>query len=467
MADKKNQRRMLSKFIQVFLTTFALLMIVIAIGTVVFVVVKQREINTPMADLDFFGNTSYEEEHNVDGVTMTGPLQDKKMTTFAIFGVDAGSGNGNRGYRTDVNMLVFFNHETAAVDVVSVPRDTMVKIPDEIYETIKARRSDVNQVVKINEVPAYIIDDRNAASVAVLEKSLGVDIDYFVNMDLDVFRKIVDIIGGVDFNVPFDMYYEDPYQDLFINLSAGQQTLNGAQAEQLIRFRAGYDNGDVGRIEMQHEFMEAFVDQLLTTRNRLNMVNIVGESIKYVQTDFEQAVDYLIFLDELNPESFSMHTLPRSSEDTGGNYYIYDYDATKLLLNEIINDPYRAEAAEGGEVAVPEAETETKVDVTPEEIINVKAYTVQVLNGTNISGIAGKTTTMLADQGFTMLEADNYSEKGLEATRIMVPHEEIYEAISEFFTNSEMVLNETLEDEEAQVVVVLGTVDGEIIKNQE
>lgn len=467
MANKRNQRRMLSKFIQVFLTTFALLMIVVAMGTVFYVTVSQRNINTPAANPNFFGNTAYEEEQVIDGVTMTGPLKEKKMTTFAVFGVDAGRGDGTRGYRTDVTMLVFFNHETAAIDVLSVPRDTMVKIPDELYEPIKARRSDVNQVMKINEVPAYILDDRNKASVAVLEKSLGVDVDYYVNMDLDFFKKLVDMIGGVEFNVPRDMVYQDPEQDLYINLSAGQQTLYGSHAEQLVRYRKGYSNGDVGRIEMQHQFMTAFVQKLLNTKNRLNMVNIVGEAIKYVQTDFDQAVAYLTFLDDIKPDKVTMHTLPRSAEDTGGAYYIYDYDATKLLLNQIINDPYRAEVAqEEGEEVPAEEVTEPVVDVEPEEIINVKAYTVQVLNGTNISGIAGKTTTMLKEQGYKTLDADNHSEKGFEETRIMVPHEEIYEALKEHFTKPVMVLNETLLEEEAQVLVVLGTVDGQRIKNE-
>lgn len=467
MANRRNQRRMLSKFIQVFLTTFALLMIVVAMGTVFYVTVSQRNINTPAANPNFFGNTAYEEEQVIDGVTMTGPLKEKKMTTFAVFGVDAGRGDGTRGYRTDVTMLVFFNHETAAIDVLSVPRDTMVKIPDELYEPIKARRSDVNQVMKINEVPAYILDDRNKASVAVLEKSLGVDVDYYVNMDLDFFKKLVDMIGGVEFNVPRDMVYQDPEQDLYINLSAGQQTLYGSHAEQLVRYRKGYNNGDVGRIEMQHQFMTAFVQKLLNTKNRLNMVNIVAEAIKYVQTDFDQSVAYLTFLDDIKPDNVTMHTLPRSAEDTGGAYYIYDYDATKLLLNQIINDPYRAEAAqEQGEEAPAEAVTEPVVDVEPEEIINVKAYTVQVLNGTNISGIAGKTTTMLKEQGYKTLDADNHSEKGFEETRIMVPHKEIYEALKEHFTKPVMVLNETLLEEEAQVLVVLGTVDGQRIKNE-
>lgn len=460
MADRKNQKRMISKFIQVFLTTFALLMIVIAIGTVVYVVVSQRNISTPVAEPDFFGDTEYAGQTVVDGEIDNGPFADKKMTTFAVFGVD------NDNYRTDVNMLVFFNHETADIDIISIPRDTRVKIPDEIYETILQRRNDVDQIVKINEVPAYIIDEnRNEVSVAVLEKSLGVDIDYYVKMDLDVFRKIVDIIGGVTFDVPRDMTYNDPNQDLYINLSKGEQTLNGGQAEQLVRFRSGYDNGDIGRIEVQHAFMEAFVNQLLTKKNRLNMINILKEVLMRVETNFEQAVEYLIFLEDIDPEKVTMTTLPGEPDDSSRSYYIYDYDATKLMLNGIINDPYRSEAEEG-EALNPESETETVVDVVPEEIVNVKALAISVQNGTRVGGFASGTGDLLEGEGYNVVDISDYPEKPIARTKLLVHHEEVYEALKIQFKNPEMILAPAMENEEFQVIVVLGQDDGDVWQNR-
>ena len=457
MADRKNQKRMLGKFVQVFLTTFALLMIVIAIGTIVYVVVSQKNISTPLGTPNF-SDTEYGGDTVVDGEIIESPFGDKKITTFAVFGVDKDK------YRTDVNMLVFFNHETAAVDIISIPRDTRVKIPDELYADIAARRSDVSQIVKINEVPAYIIDDRNEASVAVLEKSLGVDIDYYVKMDLDVFKKIVDTIGEITVTIPFDMEYSDPNQDLYISLKAGEQSINGAQAEQLIRFRSGYGNGDLGRIEMQHNFMMAFVEQLLTTKNRLNMVNIVSDVLLRVETNFEEAVDYLVvFLDDIDPEKFTMHMLPGAADDSSRSYFIYDYDATKLLMNDIVNDPYLLAGTEGEEVEVI---PEPVVDIEPEVIVDVASMTMQVLNGTNISKIAGIATTMLQEDGYTLLEADNYEGEGGVTTMIMVPHEEVYEVLKDYFVNPEMVLKESMMNEEPNVIIVLGTDDGEKLKPQ-
>lgn len=427
MASKKYKKRLVNKFIQVFLTTFALLMIVIGIGTIIYVVVSQQNISRPIGS-DNFSETEYPTDTVIDGEIVKNPLGEKKMTTFAVFGVDKDQ------YRTDVNMIVFFNHETAEVDILSIPRDTQVKIPDEIYEKIQSRRSDVNQIVKINEVPAYVVDDRNETSVAVLEKSLGVDIDYYVNMNLDVFKFIVDEIGEITVDIPFDMEYSDPYQDLYINLPAGEQKLNGAQAEQLIRFRSGYGTGDIGRIEMQHNFMNAFTKQLLTTKNRLNMVNILAGIMVRVDTDFNNAVDYLIYLDQMTSESFDMHMLPGRADESARSYYIYDYNATKLMLNDIVNEPYvdGGENVEGGEEAQVQ-ETDPVLDVTPEEIIDVKSLAISVQNGTRVGGYAGSTMTDLKDAGYNAVEAIDYEEKPVDDTRIIVPAEEVFEELKTFF----------------------------------
>ena len=404
-------------------------------------------------------DTEVGEDKVVDGTIVENPLGDKKITTFAVFGVD------KEGYRTDVNMLVFFNHETADIDIISIPRDTRVKIPDAIYEDIQARRSDVSQIVKINEVPAYVKDDRNEVSVAVLEKSLGVDVDYYINMNLDIFRQIIDIIGDVTVNIPFDMEYNDPNQDLFISLKAGEQLINGAQAEQLVRFRSGYGNGDIGRIEMQHEFMTAFVKQLLTDKNRYNMVNILREVLLRVDTNFEHVVDYLIYVDNIEPDSFHMHMLPGEADDSAKSYYIYDYAATKLLMNKIINDPYLTADNEGEDLDSVSS-TEPVVDIEPTDIVDIKGMNMVVLNGTDITGIAGTTTTMLINEGYTMLEADNYDQE-VDTTILMVPHQEVFDELKAYFIKPEMVLKPTMENDERQVVIVLGKDDGQKIKAQQ
>lgn len=452
MISKKHKKRLLHKFIQVFLTTFALLMILVGIGTVFSVVISKKNINSP-AETSDFSETDYPEDKVVDGDIIENLFKDKKLTTFAVFGVDKDQ------YRTDVNMLVFFNHETAEVDILSIPRDTQVRIPDEIYATIQERRSDVDQIVKINEVPAYIIEDRNATSVAVLEKSLGIDIDYYINMNLDVFKFVVDEIGNITVDVPFDMEYSDPVQELYINIKKGEQTFNGAQAENLVRYRSGYSTGDIGRIEMQHNFMKAFVEQLLTTKNRLNMVNILAGVLVKVDTDFISAADYLVYLDKMSPDKFAMHLLPGKVDDSARSYFIYDYEATKKLLNTIVNDPYIDNIEDVVEKEESEQKEELAVDIEPEVIIDIKNLNISVQNGTYTAGLASRTSAKLEDEGFTVIEAVDFDDKPLERTKLFVPAEEVFVVLEKYFDNPEMILAPDMIDENIQIKVAIGEND--------
>lgn len=418
----------------------------IAIGTGGYILLAKGNIALPT------NSSNYSNSQNLvggkDGEAVDKLLTDKKLTTFAIFGVD------RDGYRTDVTMLAFFNHHDASFDIVSVPRDTQVKIPDDIYADIKSRRSSVPQIIKVNEVPAYVNENANETSVAVIEASLGVDIDYYVNIDLSAFRFIVDQVGDVTVDIPMDMYYQDPEQGLNINLKKGIQTLNGAQAEQLIRFRSGYGTGDIGRIGMQHEFMKAFMEQLLTTKNRLNMVNIISAIMLKVDTDFVTALDYLVFLDKVSADKITMHMLPGEVKNSGRSYFIYDYDESKVLFNDIINKPYIDAQLATGEAGNTQAQA--VVDVIPEEIVDVKSMKISVQNGTITSGLAGKYQGIIGKEGYQVVEAINYPTKPVERTILIVPHQVAFNELKVFFDDPILQLDTAMKDADIQVVVVLG-----------
>ena len=85
----------------------------------------------------------------------------------------------------------------------------------------------------------------------------------YAMVNFDVFARVVDLFGGVDFDVPVDMDYEDPYQDLYIHLKAGEQHLNGEEALQVMRFRSGYAMADLERVNVQRNFVQAAMDQWL------------------------------------------------------------------------------------------------------------------------------------------------------------------------------------------------------------
>lgn len=99
--------------------------------------------------------------------------------------------------------------------------------------------------------------------IDTIKTNLSVPIHYYAKMDLTAVKEIVDNVGGVDFEVPMDMVYEDPYQDLHINLKKGVHTLNGDGVCQLLQFRRGYPEGDLSRIQLHQQFIKEFIQQKL------------------------------------------------------------------------------------------------------------------------------------------------------------------------------------------------------------
>ena len=104
-------------------------------------------------------------------------------------------------------------------------------------------------------------------------------------MDTEAFVNIIDAIGGVDYYVPMDMYWNDPEQGLLIDLKEGQQILDGKKAEQFIRFRDGYATGDIGRVEARSDFLKAVYTQVRSNLTLPVIIEIAKQVINYVTTD--------------------------------------------------------------------------------------------------------------------------------------------------------------------------------------
>lgn len=453
----KPHNKMLDKFIKVFLLAFSVLIIVTGIGVGIYILLGMssgKDASNDNGDSTSNGNNTTTQD------SQTSPEDKlKKITTFAIFGLD------KEGYRTDVVMLLFFNKETKKINIISVPRDTMISIPDDMYQSISARRSDVPKTIKVNEIPAYVdSDERNESSAKILEGMFGCDIDYYMTLNLEEFKNIVDVVGPIEVNIPFDMVYSDPTQNLYINLKKGVQELHGAQAEELIRYRKGYGNGDLGRIDMQHEFMKAFLEKLLTVQNKMNIVNIAASVMLNLDTNFKNAIDYVDYIDDISADNVQIDMLPGEAESLDRSYYIYDYDATKQLLNSIFNDTTDSADTD----ATGTDTTDTIEPVNPETVIDIKTLTISVQNGTTFSGFASGEKAILENDGYKVSEATDYSEDirtgkepTIKTTKLMVPTQAVGDELKTYFNNPVIEVDKSLLDQENQVIIILGENDHE------
>ena len=165
------------------------------------------------------------------------------------------AGTDESGDRTDTIMLLNVNRATGQVSLMSIPRDTKVNCT---YWPQK-----INGAYGINGKGEEGMD----SLMGYVEDCVGFRPDGYILLELDVFVDLVDLFGGVDFNVPMDMYYDDPTQDLHIALNSGFQTLDGEEAMGLVRYRYGYYDADIGRVRVQRDFMLSAIDQWVSLKN--------------------------------------------------------------------------------------------------------------------------------------------------------------------------------------------------------
>ena len=242
--------------------------------------------------------------------------------TILVSGVDDHNGG------SDTNILVAVDVANGSIYGVSVPRDTKAIINGDAH--------------KINY--AY-----NAGGTALMAETisdqLGIPVDYTVQVDLQGFVALVDAIGGVTFDVPVDMHYEDPYQNLYIHIDKGLQTLNGENAMKVVRFRSGYASQDLGRMQTQQAFLKAAAKQTLTPSNLNKIDDFVKIFQSYVETDL--TLGNLAWLGKeaiaMGSDAVSFSTLPNEWKSP----YIYlNQEETLALINQHLNPSVEDRVAE-------------------------------------------------------------------------------------------------------------------------
>ena len=256
---------------------------------------------------------------------------------------------------TDTIMVASYNPNTQKATLLSIPRDT--------YTGKNAAKATAYE--KINAL--YGRKHRPDETLAAVNEITGLDIQYYVVVQTEALIKLVDVIGGVTFNVPIDMKYDDPTQDLHIDLKAGEQLLDGDKAEQLVRFRHNnngtsypeeYGDNDTGRMRTQREFIMQVIKQTAKPENIFKIGEILDVAEKYVITniDFGVAKDYVPYAVEFNTENLLTATLPgtNTNKNTAATWvFIYNKKQTASLIQELFYDRDKTEE----ELAAEENET--------------------------------------------------------------------------------------------------------------
>ena len=267
-------------------------------------------------------------------------------------------GTDDDGYRTDTIIVAHLDENTDTVALMSVPRDTVVLNGN-------------GGIMKINSVYAGGGADGMARLSKRLGAMLGFELDGYVLVNLEAFRETVDLVGGVEFDVPQDMYYNDPTQNLYINLKAGTQLLDGEKAMELVRFRKGYASQDIQRTKVQQEFLRALAKKVLSVSSLAKIKEFADVFSTYVTTDLTVG-NMLYFAQALMKCDFdAMKTYTLEGEGAminGGSYYPLYAGKLVQVVNESFN-PYDAPVTlDTVNVITPDvARSYQKQTVQPEE----------------------------------------------------------------------------------------------------
>lgn len=234
---------------------------------------------------------------------------------------------------TDTIMLCSYDPKTQEASILSIPRDTFVG----------KNKKNATAFDKINA----LYQNSPEKTIQAVSKLTGIDIKYYLNIDTEALREVVDSIGGVYFDVPINMDYDDPTQDLHIHMKKGYQLLNGDKAEQVVRFRHNnngtsypteYGDNDLGRMRTQREFLQAVIKKLATPSTLTKINDFIKIANKNVTTnlDLSLAKDYAPYAVEFKAENLKTATLPGTPELCNG-VWIYTHDAseTKNVVEEL------------------------------------------------------------------------------------------------------------------------------------
>ena len=267
-----------------------------------------------------------------------GERKSEDYYTVLILGRDTGGG-GN----TDTMLLASYDVTNQKATVMSIPRDTMVNVSWDIK--------------RINSVYNYYGAGEKGIQHLYKEVAqlVGFEPDYQVVVEWDAVGEIVDAMGGVYFDVPRNMNYDDPTQNLHIHQEKGYRLLSGDDAMQVIRYRhdnrvngktLGYPDGDLGRIATQQAFLKAVVEQLLQVKNLTKLNQFVKVFQNNVETDMT-FTNILWFAQQavfggLKVENVNFVTMPNTPVScwsrTYQNYQSYVVPNAQELLDLVNSD---------------------------------------------------------------------------------------------------------------------------------
>ena len=305
---------------------------------------------------------------------------------------------------TDTIMVVKYSPKNQQASLLSIPRDSFVG-----KSTSSATAFD-----KINS--KYQISPQS--TIDAVNRLTGLNLKYYVTVDTKALRDLVDAIGGVYFDVPIDMDYDDSSQALAIHLKKGYQLLNGMQAEGVVRFRhnnngtsypSEYGDNDLGRMKTQRAFIETVLKQTLKVGNitKVNqLINIAKEEVS-TNIPWDTLKNYAVALMDFDTNNLKTGALPGAADYYNGlSFFIVNTKQSK----EMVNDLFFSTGENANDISSSNTISGTSTSGSNKNRSKIK---LEVLNGTGSSDRFDNAITQLKDYGYNITKkgTTNFTNK--------------------------------------------------------
>ncbi len=373
---KKNKKHTLRKVL------LTLLLIIIVIGIIFFIHVQKNGGGLKGIVTTVIGSSAEKEKE----------LQDIYLLVM-----------GKSENMTDTIMVVKYSAKNQSASMLSIPRDTFTGDDEK-----RARASD-----KIN---SKYINGGAQDTLKEVNELTGLNIRYYLIVDTKALRDLVDAIGGVEFDVPIDMDYDDVTQALHIHVKKGLQLLNGEQAEGVVRFRhnnnytsypVSYGDNDLGRMRTQREFLKILLKQLMKPTNITKINNLLKIAQEEVETniDWNTAKGYVPSLFGFNTNNLVTNALPGEAKYANGvAVFIANPIKTKELINtmflQVVNNTEQNEETTDTYTNTTKNSTKNEITTSSTTLKPKSSISLQLINGTGSKKRFEAAKTQLKAQGY-------------------------------------------------------------------
>jgi len=280
--------------------------------------------------------------------------------------------------RADTIMVLNYNPTNKKLNVVSIPRDTLIDV--------NGRNSKINAAYAIGGYPKIKSEAENL---------LNIKINYIVKIDYNAFREIIDALGGIEMKIERNMIYDDEGQNLHINFKAGETvTLDGKKAEEFFRWRknndgSGFANGDLDRIENQQKFISKVVDKCTSPLILFKIPSIMSALGNNIETNMSSTkiLGYGLKFMNIKKEDMAMIIAAGTPKTINGeSFLIFDKNSNKDIISSLSSASISKDISAN----------------TSKDDIRIK-----ILNGTKINGLAAKAMEELNNAGYTKIDTGN------------------------------------------------------------